>query len=34
MNLAWTHLNTQFASNPCFKGNAGFDYDDMIALKP
>ncbi|MFO0667920.1 MAG: hypothetical protein U0174_28470 [Polyangiaceae bacterium] len=36
MNAAWGYLNTQFGTttHPCFKGNAGFDYDDMIVLPP
>lgn len=34
MNAAWTAMNAQLRSQPCFKGNTGFDYDDMIALAP
>ena len=32
MNAAWGYLVTQFATQSCFKGNAGFDYSDMIVL--
>jgi hypothetical protein len=34
MDAAWSYMNTSFAASPCFKGNAGFDYNDMILLGP
>lgn len=34
MNAAWATMTAQFTGRRCFHGNAGFDYDDMIALGP
>lgn len=33
MNAGWAYLKSQFASQYCFKGSAGFDYGQMIVLK-
>lgn len=33
MNAGWAYLRTQFAASPCYKGEAGFDYTQMISLK-
>ena len=33
MNAGFASLKNYFAAKPCFKGVAGFDYDDVIVLK-
>ena len=34
MDHAWSTMNQEWVSSECFKGNAGFDSDDVQALGP